>query len=62
MKEKVIYKKCLVDFPIENHAVVLMNAHHGHFIIKNSWGYDNDVVPYGFDIPLQGKDLLLGIF
>lgn len=41
---------------LKNHAVVLMNAHHGHFIIKNSWGYDNDVVPYGFDIRLQGKD------
>jgi hypothetical protein len=41
---------------LNNHGVVLMNAHHGHFIIKNSWGYENDVVPYGFDIRLHGKD------
>jgi len=41
---------------LNNHAVVLMNAHHGHFIIKNSWGYPNDVVPYGLDIPLRGND------
>ena len=41
---------------LNNHAVVLMNCHHGHFVIKNSWGYPNDVVPYGFDVTLQGKD------
>jgi hypothetical protein len=41
---------------LNNHAVVLMNCQHGHFVIKNSWGYKNDVVPYGFDIRLQGND------
>lgn len=54
--EPIIKLGLYVYMLLDNHAVVLMNCQHGNFVIKNSWGYSNDVVPYGFDIPLQGKD------
>lgn len=54
--EPIVKLGLYVYMLLDNHAVVLMNCQHGNFVIKNSWGYSNDVVPYGFDIPLQGKD------
>jgi len=54
--EPVVKLGLYVYMILDGHGIVLIDCVGKQFVLLNSWGYTNDVVPYGLNLRLQGND------